>query len=182
MAMFKTIIYVACLMVIVAVLDFFYQKFNFERDSKMSKQEIKDEHKNREGDPNVKARIRTLQRRAATNRMMQDVPNAQAIITNPTHIAIAIQYNKDMGAPKVIAKGADFIAEKIRKIAKENDIPLVENKPLARILYKTVKVGQYIPENLYNAVAEVLAYVMKIKNKMASTLLGEDNVNSDMNL
>jgi len=177
-AIFKTVIYVAFLMVVLAILDFLYQKLRHEKEIRMTKQEVKEEIKEREGDPNVKARIRSLQRQMATKRMLQDVPRAQVVITNPTHIAVAVQYNREMKAPKVVAKGADYLAEKIRKIAREHDIPFVENKSLARTLYKNVKVGQCVPENLYNAVAEVLAYVMKVRNKFSDMLKDEENETS----
>lgn len=131
----------------------------------MTKQEIKDEYKNTEGDPMIKARIRRIQREMAQKRMMAEVPKADVVITNPTHLAIAIQYNPaDMQAPIVVAKGADFIAEKIRDIARENDVPIIENKPLAQVLYKIVKVSHPVPEDLYRAVAEVLAFVYEQKN------------------
>lgn len=174
MAIFKTVMYVAVLMMVMAIFDFLYQRLKFERDIRMSKQEVKEELKEREGDPNVKARIKSLQRQMATRRMIDDVPKAQVVITNPTHLAIAIQYTKDMPAPKVVAKGADYLAEKIRNIAREKNIPLVENKILARTLYKMVKVGGYVPENLYNAVAEVLVYVMKLRDDFSKVFTGEE--------
>ena len=153
------------ILVIFAGFDFGLQKWDFSKNLRMTKQEAKQEYKEREGDPQIKARIRSVQREMARKRMMQAVKKADVIITNPTHIAIAIVYEKDMAAPRVVAKGADFVAEKIRKIALEAGVPLVENVPLARTLYKSVKVGHYIPRALYQAVAEVLAYVFKLKNK-----------------
>ena len=132
----------------------------------MTRQEAKQEAKEQEGDPLIKSRIRTIQREMARKRMMAAVKKADVIITNPTHIAIALSYDKDkMVAPRVVAKGADFMAEKIKKIAGEAGIPMVENVPLARAIFKSVKVGQVIPRNLFQAVAEVLAYVYKLKNK-----------------
>jgi flagellar biosynthetic protein FlhB len=130
----------------------------------MSKQEIKEEYKQMEGDPQIKRRIRQKQRELASRRMMADVPKADVIVTNPTRIAVAIQYDqKSMNAPIVIAKGEDFVAQKIRDIAAEHDIPIVENKPLARSLMAQVEIGESIPEDLYRAVAEVLAFVYRLK-------------------
>ncbi len=137
-----------------------------ERKMRMTKQEVREEHKTREGDPLIKSRIRRLQREMSNKRMMEQVPKADVIITNPTHIAVALQYNGEkMVAPKLIAKGADLMAEKIKKLAREKNIPIVENKPLARTIYKTLKIGQIIPRELYKAVAEVLSYVYKLKGR-----------------
>ena len=161
---FKLLLAMTVMLVILAVLDYAYQRWEFEKSIRMTKQEIKDEFKNTEGDPMIKARIRRIQREMAQKRMMSQVPKADVIITNPTHLAIAIQYDPaNMQAPIVVAKGADFIAEKIRDIARENDVPLIENKPLAQVLYKMVKVNNTVPENLYRAVAEVLAFVYEQK-------------------
>lgn len=132
----------------------------------MTKQEIKEENKSREGDPLIKSRIRRTQREMSNKRMMQKVPTADVIITNPTHIAVALKYDSNLPAPQVIAKGADLIAEKIKAIARENNIPIVENKPLARTIYKTLKLGQVIPRELFVAVAEVLSYIYKLKKKV----------------
>ena len=141
----------------------------------MSKEEAKKELKEREGDPQIKARIRTVQRDMARKRMMKAVPKADVIITNPTHFAVAVVYNPaENFAPKVVAKGADFLAQRIKEIAKENGVPLVENVPLARTLYKHVKVGQMVPRSLYQAVAEVLAYVYRIKGKRSVTKLVDE--------
>ena len=149
-----------------AGIDFFLQRREYGKQVRVTRAEAKQEAKEQEGDPLVKARIRSIQREMARKRMMSAVKKADVIITNPTHIAIALQYDKDkMVAPRVIAKGADFIAEKIKAIAKEADIPMVENVPLARAIFKSVKIGQVIPRNLFQAVAEVLAYVYKLKNK-----------------
>jgi flagellar biosynthetic protein FlhB len=151
-------------LVFLAILDYAYQRWEFEKSIRMTKQEIKDEYKNTEGDPMIKARIRRIQREMAQKRMMAEVPKADVVITNPTHLAVAIQYNPaDMQAPIVVAKGADFIAEKIRNIAQENDVLIIENKPLAQVLYKIVKVNNAVPEDLYKAVAEVLAFVYEQK-------------------
>ncbi len=157
---FKIILATTIVLVILAILDYIYQRWEYEKSLRMTKQEIKDEYKNTEGDPLIKSRIRRLQREAAQKRMMAAVPKADVIITNPTHLAVAIQYDhENMMAPKVLAKGANIIAEKIKEIARENDIPIVEDKPLAQVLYKMVDVDQWIPEDLYRAVAEVLAFV-----------------------
>ncbi len=151
---------------VLAGADYFFQRWELEKAMRMSKQEIKDEMKSREGDPLIRARIRRSQKEIAQKRMMSEVPKADVIVTNPTHIAVALKYDmKAMAAPKIIAMGADFIAEKIKEIARANNIPMVENKPLARTIFKTLKVGQVIPRELYTAVAEVLSYVFKLKRK-----------------
>lgn len=151
----------------VAILDYFYQKFDYEKNLKMSKQDIKDEYKNTEGDPLIKSKIKQRQREMAMRRMMSEVPKADVVITNPTHYAIALQYDDEsMDAPKVVAKGTDFIAQKIKLIAKENDVVMVENRPLARAMYDQVEVGGRIPDEFFKAVAEVLAYVYRIKRKI----------------
>lgn len=164
----KLIAAVGVFMLILAGFDFAFQKFDMEKQMRMSKQEIKEEHKNREGDPLIKSRIRRTQREMANKRMMADVPTADVIVTNPTHIAVAIKYEKGWMAPMIVAMGADLVAEKIKGIAKENKIPVVENKPLARAMFKTLKVGSVIPRELFQAVAEVLAYVYKLKNRMTT--------------
>ena len=152
---------------VVASLDFAYQKFKYRKSLMMSKQEVKQEHKQREGDPLLKARMRSLQREMSRKRMMADVPKADVIVTNPTHIAVAIKYDADkMAAPRVVAKGADLLAQRIKEVAKKNGIPMVENVPLARALHKSVKVGGSVPRALYQAVAEVLAYVYRLKGRM----------------
>lgn len=150
---------------VLAVLDYGYQRWEMEKEMRMSKQEVKEENKNREGDPLIKARIRRVQREMANKRMMTDVPKADVIITNPTHIAVALKYEAGMAAPVLLAKGADLVAEKIKKIAKEHNIPVIENKPLARAIFKTLKIGQLIPRELFKTVAEVLAYVYRLKKK-----------------
>ena len=162
---FKIIIRTCWVLIVLAVLDYIYQRWEYNRGLKMSKQEIKDEFKQTEGDPLLKSRIRRLQREMARRRMMAKVPHADVVITNPDHIAVAMKYDqKKMAAPIVVAKGADLVAEKIKEIARKNRVPIVENKPLARLLFKVVAVGGVIPENLYKAVAEVLAYVYNLKN------------------
>lgn len=159
----------AALVTILAVFagfDFWMQRFEFQKSVRMTKQEAKQEHKEREGDPQIRARIRSIQREMARKRMMEAVKKADVVVTNPTHIAVALQYDKSvMSAPRVIAKGADLIAQKIKKIASDAGIPMVENVPLARSLFKSVKVGQVVPKALYQAVAEVLAYVYKLRNR-----------------
>jgi len=149
-----------------AAVDLGFQRFEYNKNLRMTKQEAKQEHKEREGDPQIRARIRAVQREMARRRMMQAVKKADVIITNPTHIAIALVYDtSSMSAPKVVAKGADFVAQKIKQVAADAGVPLVENVPLARTLYKSVKVGQNIPRALYQAVAEVLAYVYRLKKR-----------------
>lgn len=156
----------AIVLLVLAVLDYYYKKWEHEKGLKMSKQEVKEEYKQTEGDPKIKSKIKEKQRQIAMRRMMQDVPKADVVITNPTHFAVALAYNEDSNeAPKVIAKGQDLIAQNIKRIAKENDIPLFENKPLARKLFFTVDIGELIPPDLYHAVAEVLAYIYSLKNQ-----------------
>jgi flagellar biosynthetic protein FlhB len=153
-------------MVVLTGADYFFQRWDLDKKMMMTKQEVKEEHKQREGDPMIKARIRRVQRDMANRRMMEKVPKADVIVTNPTHIAIALKYDASLPAPQVIAKGADLIAEKIKAIAKEHNIPIVENKPLARTIYKTLKLGQVIPRELFVAVAEVLSYVYRLRRKV----------------
>jgi len=163
---FKLFVRCALAMIVIVIADYAFQKYEFENKLKMTKQEVKDEHKNTEGDPQVKARIRSIQAEMARKRMMQDVPDADVIITNPTRLAIAIKYDGSaMNAPKLIAKGAGEIAKKIREIAQKHGIPIVENKKLARSMYSQVEIDQEVPANLYQAVAEVLAYIYKLKAK-----------------
>lgn len=153
--------------ILIAALDFSYQKYKHNKDLKMTKQETKEEYKQTEGNPQIKGKIRQKMREASMRRMMQDIPQADVIITNPTHFAVGIKYDRlAVGAPKVIAKGADHLAKRIKDIAKENDISIIENKQLARALYATVDVGKEIPPELYKAVAEILAFVYKLKNKV----------------
>jgi len=152
-------------MMFLAAADYLFQRWELEREMKMTKQEVREELKSREGDPLVKARIKRVQREIAGRRMMEEVPKADVIVTNPTHIAIALKYDDTMVSPRVIAKGADLLAEKIKEIAKKHAVPIVENKPLARTIFKTLKIGQTIPKELYTAVAEVLSYVYRLKKK-----------------
>ena len=162
----KVVAGVAAVMTVIAVLDFMFQKFQHHKQMKMSRQEIKDEFKQTEGDPQVKQRLRQLRMEKSRSRMMSEVPNADAVVTNPTHYAVALAYQHGaMSAPKVVAKGADFVAKRIRDIAEENDVPLVENAPLARALYASVEVEQEIPPEHYKAVAEVIGYVMRLKGR-----------------
>lgn len=165
---FQMCLYTCMVLFLMAVLDFAYTKWQHQQDLKMTKQEVKDEFKQREGDPSVKARIRSVQRQLARQRMMEAVPDATVVITNPTHLAIALKYEEGMHAPAVVAKGAGFVAEKIKSIATQNGIPLVENKPLARTIFKSTEIGDFIPADLYRAVAEILAYVYRLKGMVDS--------------
>ncbi|GAA0209428.1 flagellar biosynthesis protein FlhB [Selenomonas dianae] len=149
---------------IMAFMDYGYQKWQTTQDLKMTKQEVKDEMKQTEGDPQIKGKIRQKQRQMAMARMMKEVPKADVIITNPTHYAIALAYEQGMIAPTVIAKGQDLVAQRIKEIGREARVPIVENKPLARTLYAAVEIGGSVPQELYQAVAEVLAYVYRLKH------------------
>jgi flagellar biosynthetic protein FlhB len=151
---------------IIAILDYLYQKIQFEQTLRMTKQEIKEEYKRSEGDPLIKSRVKQRQREIARGRMIQDVARADVVITNPTHFAVALKYDASAAAaPKVVAKGQRLLAQRIKEVAKEHNVPIVENPPIARLLYKTVEVGQQIPEELYQAVAEILAYVYRLSGK-----------------
>lgn len=153
-------------MTAIATLDFAFQKYQFTQSMKMSKQEVKDEHKQSEGDPHVKARIRSLRQQRARERMMANVPEADVVITNPTHYAVALQYEIDsMSATRLVAKGVDTLAFRIREVAEEHDIPIVENPPLARALHASVELDEEIPAEHFVAVAEVIGYVMRLKGK-----------------
>jgi flagellar biosynthesis protein FlhB len=157
---------VCAIMLVVAILDYAYQRWKFLEEQKMTKKEVKDETKQTEGDPLVKSRIRQLQQEAARKRMMAAVPEADVVVTNPTRLAVALKYdNQLMDAPQVTAKGAGPVAENIRRIARENDVPLVEDKQLARNLYSHVDIGDAVPVEYYQAVAELLAYVYRLKNR-----------------
>jgi flagellar biosynthetic protein FlhB len=160
----KICFFVCLAMIVLAVLDFIYQRWQHEQDLKMTKQEVKDEMKQTFGDPKVKARIRGVQLEMARRRMMEAVPEADVVITNPTHLAIALKFDaREMIAPRILAKGSGHIAQRIREIAAEHEIPIVEEKPLAQALFKMVEIGEFIPAELYRAVAEVLAYVYRLK-------------------
>ena len=161
----NTGIKISIVYLVIGLTDFIYQKHKFNEDMKMTKQEVKDEYKNTEGDPQIKGRQRRKMQEVSQKRMMQDVPKADVVITNPTHFAVALKYEaKVSSAPVVLAKGEDYLAQKIKEVARENKIEIVENKPLARMLYHNVDVGAEIPPELYQAVAEVLAAVYKAKN------------------
>ncbi|MCS7234211.1 MAG: flagellar biosynthesis protein FlhB [Synergistetes bacterium] len=165
---FFTLLKVLPLLLILAIIDYTYQKWEFERSIRMSKYEIKEEYKQVEGDPRVRAKIREKQRELARRRMMQEVPKAQVVITNPVMVAVALRYDPEiMNAPIVVAKGERLIAERIKRIAEEHGIPIVEDKALAWTLYKTVDVGDEIPPELYKAVAEVLAFVYRLGKEVA---------------
>ena len=157
----------ALVYMIIAAADYWYQKYKFRKDMMMTKQEVKDEYKNAEGDPEIKGKIKARMREASQRRMMQAVPQADVVITNPTHFAVAIKYDPDVApAPIVLAKGADYVAKKIKEIAKENNVQIIEDKPLARMLYANVEVDAQVPPELYQAVAEVLAFVYHAQGKV----------------
>ena len=166
---YKVVLYALIPMLIIAVADFFYTRWEYAENLKMTKDEVKDEMKQMDGDPRVKAKQRQKMMEMMRRRMMQEVPKADVIITNPTHIAVALKYNAlEAPAPMVVAKGADHLAEKIKEIAREAGVPIRENKPLARALYKSVEVGETIPEEMYQAVAAILASLSKFRNQAAS--------------
>jgi flagellar biosynthetic protein FlhB len=154
------------LLFVLAALDYGYQRWQFFQDMKMTKQEVKDEYKQIEGDPIVKNRIRQAQREASKKRQLNDVPKADVVIANPTHFAVALVYDQSVApAPMVVAKGQDFMALRIKDIARESKVPIVENRPLAQALYKAVDVGEIIPSEFYKAVAEILSYIYKVKGR-----------------
>ncbi len=164
---------VSLVYLVIAFIDLAYQRSKFKKDQKMTKQEVKEENKQLEGDPQVKSQIRSKQMEMARNRMLQEIPTADVVITNPTHFAVALKYEigKTM-APKVVAKGQDLLAQKIKSIAKENNVPMHEDVQLARALYKACEVGRDIPENLFKAVAQILAYIFKLKeNKKRNNII-----------
>lgn len=156
---------ITLLMIAIAIVDYVFQRFQFNKDLRMTKQEIKEEFKQDEGDPQIKSKIRQKQRQMAMSRMMQEVPKATVVVANPTHIAVALKYEEGSNAPKVTAKGLDYLALKIKQTASENEVPVIENKPLARLLYDEVDIDSEIPVEMYQTVAELLAYVYKIKKK-----------------
>lgn len=162
-AFIKLIAKLLAFCVVLALIDWVWQKWRYEENLKMSKYEVKQEAKDYEGDPQIKARIRGMQYEAFRKRMIAAVPTADVVVTNPTHFAVALKYEPGSPAPKVVAKGADHLAGIIRRLARENRVPVIENKPLARALHAQVEVGQYVPESLFQAVAEVLAYVYRLK-------------------
>lgn len=164
--MYGFVLRILGILLILAILDYFFQWREHEKNLMMSKEEIKEEYKQTEGDPFIKGKIKEKQRKIAMSRMMQDIPKADVIITNPTHYAVAIKYDKDKyDAPYIIGKGVDLIAENIKKVAKESMIPIIENKPLARAIYDSIEIGEMITEDLFEAVAEVLAYVYSLKDE-----------------
>ena len=157
---------ISAVYLIIGLADYIYQKFKFKKDMKMTKEEVKDEYKQQEGDPKVKGKIKSKMRETSMRRMMQQMPDADVVITNPTHFACAIKYDKETAsAPVLIAKGADHLARKLKEVAKEHNVPIVENKALARMLYYNVELDTEIPEELYQMTAEVLAYVYQLKNR-----------------
>ena len=164
----RLMIGVLVVLAVITVVDVVFQRAQHYKKMRMTKQELKDEYKQTEGDPHVKAKLRQLRNERARQRMMQNVPKADVVITNPTHFAVALQYKPDeMEAPVCVAKGADAVALRIREIAKENDIVIYENPPLARVLYDTVEIDETVPEEHYKAVAEVISYVFKLKGKLS---------------
>jgi flagellar biosynthetic protein FlhB len=165
---------IAALIAILAIglIDLLFQRWQHGKDLRMTKQEVREEHKSLEGDPHIKARVRQVQRDLATRRMMHDVPNATVVVTNPTHYAVALKYDRegaDGGAPRVVAKGADFVAQRIKEVARESGVLCFENVPLARALHARCEIGDVIPEELFEAVASVLAYVYRVQGERVST-------------
>jgi len=161
---FKIFFFVCLAFIVLAAIDYLYQRWQYEKDLKMTKQEVKDERKQSEGDPKVKGRIRRVQLEMARRRMMEAVPQADVVITNPTHLAVALKFDAaSMVAPAVVAKGSGHIAERIKETARNHQVPIIEDKPLAQALFKMVEIGEFIPAELYRAVAEVLAYVYRLK-------------------
>jgi flagellar biosynthetic protein FlhB len=166
---FRVGIKIIIALLVLSLADFAFQKFDFERSIRMTRHEIKEEYRQQEGSPQMRSRIRQVQRELARMRMAKEVPHADVVITNPTTLACALKYDSEiMGAPVLVAKGARLIAEKIKEIAREANIPIVENKPLARALYASVEVGSPIPADLYKAAAEVLAYVYRLRGQVAA--------------
>lgn len=164
--MFQLAMRLGAALLVLALLDFAWQRYRHERDLRMTKEEVKDELRSMEGDPQLRRRRRELQLRLALQRLRRDVPTSDVVVTNPTHVAVAIRYDADtMSAPKVVAKGADMVALRIRQIASEFGVPIVQRPPLARTLFDSVEVGQFIPERLYQAIAEILAYVYELSGR-----------------
>jgi flagellar biosynthesis protein FlhB len=164
--LYRLALRIALFLLILAAADYGYQRWSFEKSIRMTKEEVKQESKQQEGSPLVKSRIRARMRQIARRRMMESVPTADVIITNPTHFAVALKYDPlSMHAPQVVAKGADIMAQKIRDLAREHDVPIIENPPLARNLYKNVEIGREIPPELFGAVAEILAFVYQINRR-----------------
>lgn len=166
-ATFKAALMMGGATMVIGAVDYAYQRYEWERGLRMSRDEIKEEHRAAEGDPGLKAKIRSTQREMARKRMMDAVPKADVIVTNPTHLAVALRYDSNAtGAPVVVAKGAGFVAEKIREIGRKHGVMIVENKLVARTLFKLVEVGREVPEDLYRAVAEILAFVYRVRGKL----------------
>ena len=164
----ELLIKVSVLFIAISAVDYMFQRWKFKQDNKMTKQEVKDEYKNTEGDPKIKGQQRQRMQQASQRRMMAAIPEADVVITNPTHFAVALSYKSGQGqAPIVVAKGADFLAGRIKEIARDSNVDIVENKPLARMLYYNVDLGSEIPPELYQAVAEVLAYVYQLHNRVS---------------
>lgn len=164
----KAALLMACAAAVVGVLDYAYQRYEWERSLRMTKEEVKQEMRESEGDPILRSRVRAAQKEMARRRMMTAVPTADVVVTNPTELAVALQYKPDrMAAPVVVAKGAGFVAARIREIARQHGIPIVENKPVARTLFKLVEIGREVPADLYKAVAEILAFVYRVRGKVA---------------
>jgi len=157
---------IGIVLLVLAIIDYVYQRYRIEQQLKMTKQEVKEEMRRMEGDPHIKQRRRQIAMQIATKKLQKDVPTADVIVTNPTHFAVALKYEANMRAPRVVAKGADLMAQRIREIAAVHGIPILERKPLARALYKLCDVGDEIPEEFYSAVAEILAYVYELTGKM----------------
>ncbi|MDP6590724.1 MAG: flagellar biosynthesis protein FlhB, partial [Alphaproteobacteria bacterium] len=163
----RLLVGVCSILALIAGLDYLYQRYEFLKQMKMSRQEIKDEYKQTEGDPAIKGKIRQLRQERARGRMMAAVPEADVVVTNPTHFAVALKYDADnMNAPTLVAKGADLVAKRIREVAEESDVPIVRNPPLTRALYAAVDLDQEVPVEHYKAVAEVIGYVWRLKGKM----------------
>ena len=168
--LFYLALLLATVLGVIAVFDYVYQRWQHAKDQRMTKQEVKEEHKQAEGDPLLKGKIRQIQRQMAQQRMMEEVPKADVVITNPTHVAVALRYDAtEMLAPIVVAKGYDAVAQRIKRVAAENDVIQVENVPLARALAKSVDIGHPIPTDMFQAVAQVLSHVYKLKGKTAGT-------------
>lgn len=161
-----SLLFVSCGLIAIAAIDAPFQLWQFQKKMRMTRKEVRDEMKDTEGRPEVKSKIRQLQQQAATRRMMEDIPIASVVITNPTHFAVALQYDETMGAPRVIAKGKDLVAKRIREIAAEHKVPMFSAPPLARVLFRSTDIGQEIPAQLYTAVAQVLAYIFQLNETL----------------
>lgn len=161
----RIVLRVGGIMLLLSLLDYYYQRWQHQRDLRMTKQEVKEEHKQSEGNPQIKSRIRSIQRSLARRRMMANIPKASVVITNPTHFAVALQYDSNMEAPRVVARGMDFLAKNIIKTARKHGVPVLQNPPLARALYHQVKLDEVIPADLYKAVAKILAYIYQQKRQ-----------------